>query len=288
MNKSKLLLMSGLLALSSTAFGEVKTIASMPDAFNDAISVDKKGQIYVSNAGSFGADGLSGSQVFTQSKTGESGVFIDNLNGPLGNTFDKKGNFYVSNMNTGEIYKRDKAGKVELFSVIVSGGGMAVNRKNELFVASYQGKMIYKIDKYGNAEVFSDHPLLAGGPVGISFDRRNNLYVGNYDDGKVLKIDKHGEVTEIATVTMGGNHIGYLVYADGDIYTTSLYTNKIYKVSLDGEVEEFAGTGDFGNDDGDNDQATFYLPNGITTNRSQDKLYVTEYYSPFVRAISLD
>ena len=278
----------GLLTLSSAAIAEVRTVATLPTYFNDAISLDARNQIYVSNAGSFTASGLSGSQVFKQPKEGESEIYLENLSGPLGNAFDKRGNFFVSNMNTGDIYKKDRQGNVELFSTIESGGGIAVGNNNELYVASYQGKKIYKIDKQGNAEIFSEHPLLAGGPVGLSFDKHQNLYVGNYDDGKVLMFDKHGEVTEIATVAIGGNHIGYLVYAAGNIYTTSLFTNKIYKVTLDGVVSEYAGSGAFGNNDGENSEATFYLPNGITTNKYQDKLYVSEYYSPFVRAITID
>jgi sugar lactone lactonase YvrE len=275
-------------SLSNVAKADVVTVADLPTPFNDAITVDKKGNLYVSNAGNFGADGLQGSQVYSTFEGAEQDIWMENLEGPLGNTFDNNENFYVSNMNTGAIYKRSKSGEVSLFSSITSGGGMAFDKGNGLYVASYQGGAIYKIDRHGNATVFSDDPRLSGGPVGISFDKNHNLYVGNYDDGKLLKIDKNGTVTEITTLTQGGNHIAYLVYAGGHIYTTSLFTNKIYKVTLDGEVSEFAGSGNFGHKDGANLEADLALPNGITTNKAQDTLYVSEYYSSYVKAIRIN
>lgn len=276
-------------SLNNIVHAEVLTIGQVPAAFNDAITVSHKGKILVSNAGNFGPAGLEGTQVYAMSRNGNVEVAVDHMSGPLGHAFDKQGNFYVSNFNTGAIYKRDsKSGEVSLFSSIVGGGGIAVDHQNNIFVASYIGGAIYKIDRDGNAEVFADDPLLAGGPVGISFGKRGNLYVGNYDDGKVLKIDNFGNVIQIATLEIAGNHAAYLVYAAGNLYSTSLNTNKVYKISLDGQVTEFAGSGLFGNQDGANADAAFALPNGITTNKKQDILYVSEYYSPYIRAIKLN
>jgi len=273
--------------LPTLVSADVITIADLPTPFNDGISVDKKGNLFVSNTGNFGPEGALGSHVYTTYEGAEGNVWMEYLDGPLGNTFDNKENFYVSNLNSGAIYKRSKTGEISLFSSIIGGGGMAYDHGNGLFVASYQTGVIYKIDRNGNAEVFSDDPLLAGGPVGISFDKNHNLFVGNYDDGKLLKIDTDGNVTEIATLSIAGNHIGYLVYAGGHIYTTSLFTNKVYKVSLDGEVTEFAGSGMFGHKDGVNSEAEFALPNGITTNKAQDTLYISEYYSSYIKAIRI-
>jgi len=292
MNKMKIafrsLLASLVLSVGCIANAEVLTIGTVPNAFNDGITLDNRGRIFVSNAGTFGADGLQGTTVYAFDKDGNVGAAVEGMSGPLGTTFDKAGNFYISNYNTGAVYKRDKHGDLQQFSTIVGGGGMAANAKGEIFVASYQGSAIYKIDRYGNSEVFCDDPMLAGGPVGISFGKHGNLYVGNYDDGKVIKIDKHGNATQIASLDIAGNHAAYLVYAGGNLYSTSLFTNKIYKITLDGEVSEFAGSGEFGNQDGDNSTAMFALPNGITTNKKQDILYISEYYSSFVRAIKLD
>jgi len=276
-----------LVSFSSATSADVLTIADLPTSFNDAITIDKKGDLYVSNAGRFSPEGLVGTQVYTTKGSDAGNIWMENLEGPLGNAFDKEGNFYVSNLNSGAIYKRSKHGEISLFSSIVGGGGIAIDKNNEIFVASFAGGAIYKIDKDGNAEIYSDDPLLAGGPVGISFDEHHNLYVGNYNDGKLLKIDKKGNVSQIATLTIAGNHIGYLVYAAGNLYTTSLFTNKIYKVTLDGQVSEFAGSGTFGHKDGPNLEAEFALPNGITTNKDQDTLYVTEYFSSFVKAINI-
>ena len=272
-------------SLSLTSFAEVSTVAELPHYYNDAISVDKNDQMYVSN---YGTGRVHGSVVTMNDGYGNNSEFVANLDGPLGSAFDKNGNFYVSSRHTGEIYRTDRNGRTELFSHIQGGGGIAIDHDNDIYVASYDEKKIYKIDQKGNASVYSDDPLLQGGPVGISFDKYRNLYVGNYDDGKIIKITKKGEVSLVTTLTAGFNNVAYLVFAAGDIYATSIYANKIFKVSVEGEVEVFAGSGGWGENNGENLEATFAYPNGITTNKKETMLYVTEYFSKVVRAISID
>lgn len=42
---------------------EVRTVAVLPAPSNDGLSVDRRGRLFVSNAGQFGAGGLQGTEV---------------------------------------------------------------------------------------------------------------------------------------------------------------------------------------------------------------------------------
>ena len=267
---------------------EVTTVAVLPTPFNDGVSVDRRGRVFVSNAGQFGATGLMGTVVNQIGRSGTVTTALTGLNGPIGSVVDRRGNLYVSNFNDGTIVKRDRRGNMTTVATLPSsGGGLALDRKGRLYASSYTGGAIYRIERSGQVTLFSDDARLAG-PVGISFDRFNNLYVGNYDDGAVLKIRPDASVSVVAQLgAAAGNNIGHLTFSRGCIYTTSINVNKIFAVSRAGAVTELAGTGDLGSVDGDLDTAQFALPNGIAANRRGTHLYVSEYGSPNVRKIRL-
>ncbi|MCO7226396.1 hypothetical protein [Pleionea sp. CnH1-48] len=281
----------GTTLISMTAMAEVTTIATLPNSYNDAINFNRNGNLYISNIGEFDQNGqLTGTEIYKVRQDGTVTIGLGDLSGPIGNTFDSRGNFYIASLNNGNIFKRSRLGHLEQLSTIPAsvGGGMAYHPKRGLLVTSCFDGGIYQIDRYGSATVFSDDPLLAACPIGITFDRQGNMYVGNYSDGRIIKFDKDGNISVLATLDIAGNNIGYLVFAAGHLYTTSLATNKIYKVTLEGEVSEFAGSGGFGNQDGANEEATFGLPNGITTDRNHSAIYITEYFSPHVRKITIN
>ncbi len=52
--------------------------------------------------------------------------------------------------------------------------------------------------------------------------------------------------------------------------------NQIFRISLDGDVELFAGSGKRGKGDGDPLQATFSLPNDIAVSPDGKFMYVNE------------
>ncbi len=267
---------------------QVQTVAVLPAANNDGLSFDRRGRLFVSNAGAFGAGGLLGTEVYRVRRSGEFEVTVDGLSGPLGSVFDRYGNLYVSNFNDGTIRKRDRHGEVTVFATLDgSGGGLAIDRRGRLYAASYTGQTIYRIDRAGEVTLFSDDPLLAG-PVGLAFDRRGRLYVGNYDDAKVLRFRRNGSVSVVADLgEVAGGNIGYLTFARGCVYATSLNVNKVFAVSPRGSVDVLAGTGDFGSIDGPLTAAQFALPNGIVANRWGTRLYVSEYGSPNIRSIPI-
>jgi sugar lactone lactonase YvrE len=104
------------------------------------------------------------------------------------------------------------------------------------------------------------------------------LYVANFDNGDVLRVDRAGTVTRLATVEGGNN--GHLTHHDGALYVVARRAHRIVRVSLGGDVEVFAGTGDPGNADGPRLKASLNWPNGIAVDADGAWMYVNEVAVP--------
>ena len=272
---------------------EVETIVS-DFAGNDAVTIDKRGNVYVSEYGQFENTGGNGTRVLKVSRQGEVSDFITDLSGPLGNAIDFQGNFYVSNDNNtqrGDILKVSPDGtKTVLATIDGWPTGLTLDHQNNIYVSNFLTPTVHKITPEGEVTVFASDPRLAGG-VGIDFDRRGNLVVGNFATADILSITPDGEVSLIANIpniVVNGFGIGYITVLGNSVFATGIAVNKIFRVTLDGEVEEFAGTGDAAVVDGPVEEASFNGPNGITADKYNKALYISEFGGTgAVRKISL-
>lgn len=259
-----------LLSVTSSSFAvDYRELATTPQGKNDAVRLDAQGNIFVSNSGQFGSDGmLSGSLVYKISPEGDVSEAVTELSGPLGSDFDSQGNHYIGNFNTGVITKVTPEGEKSTFATLgySSASGIVINSKDELFVASYGKNAVYKITPDGETELWIEGNGIFY-PVGIALDEEENLYIGNYENPTILKVDSAKNVTVLGTTPDGyGN--AYITYAGGSVYATGIESNKIYKVSSNGgTVEELEGSGTAG----------FEFPNGITSNADGTKLYVSNW-----------
>lgn len=261
---------------------EVETVVS-PFFGNDAVSVDKDGNIYVSEFGQFAGANGNGTRVFKISKNGDVTEFASNLTGPLGNAIDLQGNLYVVNSSgggSGEILKITPDGTQTVVATI-SGfpSGLTLDHDNNLYVSNFGTPTVHKITTEGEVTVYASDPKLAGG-VGIDFDRKGNLIVGNFATADILSIDPEGNVSLITTITdavINGFGIGYITVIRNTIFATGIGVHKIFKVSMDGTIEEFAGTGDAAQTDGLLKEASFNGPNGITSDPYHTAMYISEF-----------
>ncbi len=261
---------------------EVETVVS-DFAGNDAVSVDRKGNIYVSEYGQFVNTGGNGTRVFKVSKQGDVSEFVTGLSGPLGNTIDAQGNFYVNNDNNtarGDVLKITPDGTKTVLATIEGWPtGMTLDHQNNLYVSNFLTPTVHKITPEGEVTVYATDARLAGG-VGIDFDRKGNLVVGNFATADILSIDPEGNVSLIANIpdiVIGGFGIGYITVVRNSVFATGIAVNKIFRVTLDGTVEEFAGTGDAAVVDGPVAEASFNGPNGITADKYGKALYISEF-----------
>lgn len=270
---------------------QVETIAeSFTEIGKDGITVDKKGNLYVSIFGLFQGNNGTGTTVYKISKNGTITNFVTDINGPLGSAFDKRGNFYVIHNNngggSGDILKISPNGSTTTFATIAGfPAGLAFDKQNNLYVSNFASTTIFKIDSKGNSSEFVTDDRLTG-TVGIDFDRKGNLIVGNYITADILSITKKGKVSLIATIPDVGS-IGGIEIVGNFIYATGINSNQIYKVTMQGTVSVFAGTGAATSINGDLLEASFSSPNRIEFDKRTKSLYITEYAGVGIRKIKL-
>ncbi len=260
----------------------VETVVS-DFAGNDAVTVDRRGNVYVSEFGQFvGANG-NGTRVFKVSKNGDVTEFVTGLTGPLGNAIDAQGNFYVVNGSgngSGDILKITADGtRTTLATIDGFPSGLTLDYHNNLYVSNFGTPNVHKITQEGEVTIYASDPRLAGG-VGIDFDYKGNLVVGNFATADIVSIDPEGNVSLIATIAdavVNGFGIGYITVAGNSVFATGIGVNKIFRVTLDGKVEEFAGTGTPAVVDGPALEASFNGPNGITVDKYAKAIYISEF-----------
>jgi len=269
----------------------VTTLVSQLGAGGGGMESDADGNIYFSDFGE--AQSSRGSVVYRITPDGEVDIFFatDGLQGASGNAFDSQGNFFQSSINSNKVLKVTPEGEISFFAEgdLKAPVGIVVDDDDTLYVTNCQGASIQKITAEGDSSVFAESSLLSC-PNGITMDD-DNFYVSNYNNSAVLKITPDGEVSEFATMPRGTN--AHILYRDGLLYVVSRSAYLIYTVTLDGDVEVFAGSGERGNDDGPALEASFNLPNDISFSPDGQVLYVNEVwfgttlrnYPSMVRAI---
>ncbi len=250
---------------------------------NDAVTVDKLGNAYISEYGRFVNTGGTGTRVFKVTPGGEVSEFITGLSGPLGNAMDAQGNFYVVNANNtvnGEILKVAPDGTRSVLATIDGWpAGLTLDYKNNIYVSNFLTPTVHKITQNGEVSVYANDAKLAGG-VGIDFDRKGNLIVGNYSSADILSINKEGSVSVITTIpdiVVNGFGIGYITVVGNSIFATGIGINKIFRISKSGKYEVFAGTGEAASVDGLLNEASFNAPNGISSDPYHKALYISEF-----------
>lgn len=230
------------------------------------VTVDAAGTVYVADFGQ---------TVWKVTPDGRVTTFVSSMYGASGNAVDSKGVLYQSNFYGNFVARIDRAGNVtELADGLQGPVGIVVDSQDDLYVTNCTGNTISKITREGAVTEFARSDLFQC-PNGITRDPDGNLYVVNFRDQRMLKIEPDGTVSAFAVIPGGGN--GHVTFARGSLYATSFRGHQIWRVSLEGEVDLVAGTGQAGGKDGPALEATFFLPNGIAANPQGNRLYVNEF-----------
>lgn len=250
---------------------------------NGFMNVDEDGNLYISEYGVFTKTGGSGKRLYKTSSKGKLLDSITNLSGPIGTVKDNQGNLYINNDNDTKrsiILKVDKKGNQTNFAEVKGWPiGMKIDKNGVIYLTNYNSPEIYSIDKNGKVGVFAKNDELIGS-AGIDFDSKGNLIVANFATAKIFSINPKGEIKKIAElkdIVVQGWGIGHLTVLDDDIYATGIAVSKVFKISLDGKVEVFAGNGKPETKDGLLKEASLNYPNGITSDKKNKIIYISEY-----------
>jgi sugar lactone lactonase YvrE len=271
--ESQLSEFSSAFALERTSL--VSTLATNIQGGSGGVALDADGNIYMAD---FGAT-LSfpdGDRVFKITPQGQVSVFATGFMGASGNDFDSQGNLFQSNIGGQSISKIAPDGSTSIFasgSPIVNTVGIYIDEADELYVADCDGGQILHVDAGGTVSVYVRSALFSC-PNGITRDDDGNYYTSNFYNGDVLKITPEKDVSLLTTLP--GDNNGHLTYHEGSLYVIARSVHRIYKVSLDGDAEIFAGSGQRGHRDGSVLQASFSFPNDLVFSDDGTRLYVNE------------
>jgi sugar lactone lactonase YvrE len=260
--------------------GTVETYVERLSIGTGGIALDPNGRLYAADFGAILGDvATMGRTVRRVDADGTATVLADGLEGASGNVLDADGSLYQSNIRGNSLPRIAPAGVAATFADegLRAPVGVAIGPDDAFYVANCGAASIARVGRDGRATEFATDALLDC-PNGVTFDEQGMLYVANFDNGDVLRVDRAGTVTRLATVE-GGNH-GHLTHHDGALYVVARRAHRIVRVSLDGDVEVVAGTGDPGNADGPRLKASLNWPNGIAVDADGAWMYVNEVAVP--------
>lgn len=282
MKKIILLPLAALFFATASIFSQ--TVTTFTDGTpDDAIALDSNGNIYCSN--------YVGDTVFKFTPSGEMSAFITGLNTPNGLAFNSNQELYVCDGQGNTIYKYDIDGN-QLASYPVTGHPSGIVKSfddDSMIFTLYTGNQIKKLNTDGTITDVSSAPELSG-PVGIVYEENGTLFVGNYNNRIIYKVLVNGDLEYLTQLpTEGGSYpnLGFITYGQGKLWGTVMGNDKIYCINPNvvDDYTIFAGSTQ-GSMDGDINQATFNIPNGIYFDEAEGTMYVTDFGSKNLRIIS--
>jgi sugar lactone lactonase YvrE len=186
---------------------------------------------------------------------------------------------------------------------------VAIDNGGNLYVADRNNHRIRKITPEGATTTFAGSGSLgfADGnsataqfnvPEGVAVNSAGIVYVADTSNHRIRKITAAGTVTTLAgsgeqgyadgigTEAQFNNPRGVAVDEAGNVYVADSFNNRIRKITAEGVVTTFAGSGDQDFADGIGLSASFHTPGDLTLDAANN-IYVADTWNNRIRKISL-
>ena len=274
------------LLIHSTLFSQsVSTFANTPS--NGDVAVDHAGNVYTVSENATvvrtSPDGTVDTIAFANGA---------NFSRATGLAFDNSDSIlYVTNRplnKAGWITKVFPDGSSEIFvSNLYFPGDISFDEDGNLYVSQFDN-IIKKIDPDGTVSQYVSSSQF-NTALGIAWTPNDTLYVSSAHDGNIYKLTPGNPVQVEWFAYIDGLKqnwaCGFMTYGNGKLFITN-GDNIIHSIELGtGLVEDFAGSGIAGGNDGSLNQAQFSAPNGIGFNSDFSELYITEWGKNRIRKI---
>jgi streptogramin lyase len=248
---------------------------------------------------------------------------LSSFNKAFGVAADNSGNVYVADAGNNMIRLISPSGSVSAFAGTGIAGaadgkdtatfnspmGVAVDNTGNVYVADYENDLIRKITPAGLVSTLAGKAGVSGLtdgadtaarfnlPESLAVDADGNIYVADNGNNAIRKITPAGVVSTLAGGGTAGNAngtgraasfnspFGIAVDAAGSIYIADSGNNLIRKITQDGVVSTFAGSGARGAGNGAGNAASFNTPAGVAVDAAGN-VYVSDENNNLIRKIS--
>ena len=189
--------------------------------------------------------------------------------------------------------------------------GIVIDANNNLYITDYANNKIRQITPDGVVSTFAGTGVSGTSngpktnaefatPVGIALDKNGNFYISEGSGrNDIREISSSGIVSTIAGSPMGSagysdgtgssalfsNPLGMAIGIDGNIYVVDNLNNVIRKVTPQGVVTTFAGSGTPGFNDGVGTAASFKSPGAITVD-ADGNFYISDQFGSRIRKMT--
>jgi trimeric autotransporter adhesin len=279
--------------------GSAATAANLSQP--SGVALDSQGNIYIADTLNARIRKVSSSGTITTvagngllSYSGDGGAATGaQLNGPLGIAADNSGNLFIADSQNG-VVRIIKNGAIASVggSTLLIPRSVATDAAGNAYVADVQDNRVRKIGTDGTVTTYAGNGTngFAGdggpaanaqlsSPAAVAVDGAGNLYIADLGNLRIRKVSTNGNISTVAGNGSQGYSgdggpainanlnapLGVAVDPYGNLYVVDSASHVIREVTLDGNINTIAGTGEpgFTGDGGPAASAQLASPTGI-------------------------